>query len=529
MPRRVPSRTTDTPSRVLPPKPTAAPTPEPALPKPRAAVLYARVSSKDQEKEGFSIPAQQAFLKDYANRAGLRIVKEFTDVETAKRAGRTQFTAMVAFMRRHKSCKVILVEKTDRLYRNLKDWVLLDEMDLEIHLAKEGVVLTDDSRSADKFMHGIRVLMAKNYIDNLSEEITKGMRQKAEEGYWPSMAPVGYLNRREAGKSFIVPDPKTAPIVKQLFEMYDAGRCNLTDLLKHARSVGLKGRRSGGNIVLSTLEGIMRNPIYAGEFIWGGKRYDGKDPVLISRELFDRVQDRLDGIGHVHHTAHEFAFTNFITCQCGYAITAQLKKEKYIYYHCVKNCGANPWLRQERLQELFADQIKLLRLPTDLATFIVQTLKDSRAEIKADIDQRIAAARERYDRAGRLMDRAYEDKLDGKIDDEFFTRKRAEWEEQRAQALDEMDRLKRADTANLDLGVELIELGKSCYHLYLQKSAAEQRQLLETVGSNSYLAGGELRLEWRKPFKFLAEINASAQNDNAPSTTAEGAFPVWWT
>src|SRR5436190_23409951 len=75
----------------------------------------------------------------------------------------------------------LLVEKTDRLYRNLKDWVLLDELNIEIHLVKEGVVLAQDSKSSEKFFHGIKVLMAKNYIDNLSEEARKGQQEKAEQ------------------------------------------------------------------------------------------------------------------------------------------------------------------------------------------------------------------------------------------------------------------------------------------------------------------------------------------------------------
>lgn len=83
------------------------------------------------------------------------------------------------------------MEKTDRLYRNPKDWVTVDAIGLEIHFVKENVVLSVDSRSADKFMHGIRVLMAKNFIDNLSEEVKKGMTEKAETGIWPSYAPFG--------------------------------------------------------------------------------------------------------------------------------------------------------------------------------------------------------------------------------------------------------------------------------------------------------------------------------------------------
>ena len=142
----------------------------------RQAVVYARVSSKEQEKEGFSIPAQLKLLKDYAAKEGFSVVQEYVDVETAKIAGRASFGDMVTYLRAHPSVRVLLVEKTDRLYRNLKDWVTIDELDMEVHLPKEGVVLSRDSRSSEKFMHGIKVLMAKNYIDNLSEEAREKRR-----------------------------------------------------------------------------------------------------------------------------------------------------------------------------------------------------------------------------------------------------------------------------------------------------------------------------------------------------------------
>jgi DNA invertase Pin-like site-specific DNA recombinase len=80
--------------------------------------------------------------------------------ETAKRPGRTGFDEMIKFLKRS-SVRVLLVEKTDRLYRNLKDYVTIDELNLEIHFVKENVILSHDSRSSEKFMHGIKVLMAK--------------------------------------------------------------------------------------------------------------------------------------------------------------------------------------------------------------------------------------------------------------------------------------------------------------------------------------------------------------------------------
>lgn len=160
------------------------------------AIAYARVSSKEQDKEGFSIPAQQKLLSGYAQTNRLTIVQEYVDVETAKHSGRTNFEEMVRYLKSHRNIRIVLVEKTDRLYRNLKDWVTLDELDVEIHLVKEGVVLSRDSKSSEKFVHGIKVLMAKNYIDNLSEEARKGQLEKAEQGIWPSKAPLGIATLR---------------------------------------------------------------------------------------------------------------------------------------------------------------------------------------------------------------------------------------------------------------------------------------------------------------------------------------------
>jgi site-specific DNA recombinase len=96
--------------------------PEPAAdPARKQAVIYARVSSKEQEKEGFSIPAQLKLLKEYAAANGFAMAQEYVDVETAKQTGRVAFGEMVAYLKAHPSVRVMLVEKTDRLYRNLKD------------------------------------------------------------------------------------------------------------------------------------------------------------------------------------------------------------------------------------------------------------------------------------------------------------------------------------------------------------------------------------------------------------------------
>ncbi|MFH1892056.1 MAG: recombinase family protein [Candidatus Zixiibacteriota bacterium] len=137
----------------------------------RKAVAYVRVSSKEQEREGYSIPAQIKLLRKYAAANSLELVRVFQETETAKKVGRRRFNEMLAFLRDPlNDCTTILVEKTDRLYRHPKDWVVLDEMEPEIHLVKENEVISVEAHSSTKFVHGIKVLVAKHSIDNLSEE-----------------------------------------------------------------------------------------------------------------------------------------------------------------------------------------------------------------------------------------------------------------------------------------------------------------------------------------------------------------------
>src|SRR5580704_12240867 len=239
-------------TRVAKPAPAA----DPAR---KQAVIYARVSSKEQEKEGFSIPAQLKLLKEYAAAHGLAVAQEYIDVETDKQTGRAAFGEMVAYLKARPSVRVMLVEKTDRLYRNLKDWVTVDELEVEIHFPKEGVVLSRESRSSEKFMHGIKVLMAKNYVDNLSEETRKGMLEKAEQGIWPSFAPLGYRNvDGPDGKKIIAPDPDVAPIVSELFQWYATGRLSLKEAAHRARDAGLVYRKSGTKVPVSTVHSILR-------------------------------------------------------------------------------------------------------------------------------------------------------------------------------------------------------------------------------------------------------------------------------
>ena len=162
---------------------------------------------------------------------------------------------------------------------------------MTVHLVKEGSKLSPDSGAHEQFVHGLNVLLAERFVNNLSEETRKGMLEKAQQGLWPSFAPIGYINvEGENCKRVIVPDPDRAPIVRRLFEIYARGQHSLNDLAKEAKRHGLALRKSGNAQTVSALHDILKNPIYYGYFDWKGVLYAGAHEAVISKELYDKVQ-----------------------------------------------------------------------------------------------------------------------------------------------------------------------------------------------------------------------------------------------
>lgn len=367
------------------------------------ALLYARVSSKEQKEEGYSIEAQEKLLKEYANTNNFKIAKKFIDVETAKRAGRENFEKMIEFLKAHPEIKSILVEKTDRLYRNFRDYVTIDDLNIEIHLVKENEIISNDSKSHQKFIHGIKVLMAKNYIDNLSEETRKGMIEKAEQGYFPSYAPLGYLNidRKEGNRILkdLAIDEQRAPIIQKLFRLYATGDYSLEALTNIASEEGLKSKLSGKKLYKSTIQHILKNPIYYGDFLWMGKLYQGSHPPLITKELFDMVQDAFQSHNKPKLTRRNFPYTGLLVCgECGCAITAEIKKGKYIYYHCThhKPCNNKTYIRQEKLDKMFAEIVKGIQIDEKMVALIKESLTESHKDESDYHNRQISSLNARY-------------------------------------------------------------------------------------------------------------------------------------
>ncbi|MDQ6891130.1 MAG: recombinase family protein [Acidobacteriota bacterium] len=486
----------------------------------RQAVLYARVSSKDQEREGYSIPAQERLLREYATTHQLLILEEFVDVETAKTTGRHGFTSMLAYLKRHPACRTVLVEKTDRLYRNLKDWVTIDEHDLEIHFVKENLVHSQDSRSSEKFLHGIKVLMAKNYIDNLGEEASKGMQEKARAGLWPSYAPLGYQNTlRPDGKRVITPDPLIGPIVTKLFDLFATGSYSLRTLAQKAQEDGLSYRKSGQRMPPNTLQKLLRKRIYTGDFDFNGTTYHGSHDPLTTKDTWERVQEVLDGRNQQpRRTTHAFPYNGLVRCgHCGCSLIGEEKRKPsgktYTYYHCTGYRGRcpEPYTPAAKLEAQFLAVLRSLVIPPEVANWLTETLRDG---ILEDERERTATLRRLAADVERLqvrIDAMYVDKLDGTIATVFFEEKAREWRAEQARLQRKITCLEQEGAVSASDTLSVLDLAQRAATLFPKQTPTERREILTLVIRQAAWKGRQLTVDFQPPFAALRRVISSTK------------------
>lgn len=462
------------------------------------AVIYARVSSKDQEREGYSIPAQLKLLREYAQKNDFAIQQEFVDVETAKMAGRKSFGEMVRYLEKSTVCRVVIAEKTDRLYRNLRDCLTLEDMNIEIHLPKEGQIISKDSKSQAKLIHGIHVVLARNYVENLKEEVKKGMREKAEQGIYPSRPPLGYRNNKI--EHTIEVDPAKAPIAKRMFELYASGQFSL--------QLVWTSLRSDFDVKLSKshVEKLLKNPFYTGSFYWDGRLYPGTHKPLISSTLFDQVEAVFRGHNQPKYKKRAFAFGGLLHCaydDC--TVTAEIKKNRYIYYRCTGYRGkcALPYFREEDLGNRLGQVLKDIHIPDYVLAQLQQSLLHDKSRDEAHVRSESERLRTRLAQVCRRTEQAYLDKLDGKISEAFWEAKSSEWNQEEQRILMALQALEQQSPARTLESVRILELANKAYFLYLKQPPAEKAKLLRIVLSNCKIDAATVDPTYRKPFDLI--------------------------
>ena len=471
-------------------------------------VLYARVSSKEQEREGYSIPAQLELLRNYASKHNMKIVKEYEDVETAKCTGRTNFNEMIKFLKSSKDCKTILVEKTDRLYRNIPDYATVDDLKIDIHFVKENSVLSPTSHSSQKFMQGIKVLMARQYIQNLSEEVIKGLTQKAKEGYVTGNPPYGY---KKLDKKVSIIDEEKAPFVTRAFELYAGGNLSLSKLSCQLYEEGYIFKDTCPKAYKSQLENILKNPFYYGMVVFKGVLYDGKHDPLITKELFDLTQLAFRKDNKPKHiTAREFLFSGMVKCaNCGCNISGEIKKGKYIYYSCTGGKGEckqqHIYIPEIKLEKQIIEAMGEIYITQEHKQWILQALRECFVDEQKYMQEQLNSLNAKKQKLRARIDGLYLDKIDGIISEEFWLERHNSWTQALLTVQNNINAYERANIDFIEEGAKFLKICNEVKDLYLYGTYKERKELINYVLQNLTIEGENIHYDYKKPFDIFAK------------------------
>ena len=478
--------------------------------------IYTRKSTDSEERQVLSIEAQLAELKEFAAKEKLEIVASLCEAKTAKEPGRTVFGEMLARIEKGEA-QGILAWHPDRLARNSIDGGKI------IYLLDTGKIkdlkfptFWFDSTPQGKFMMNIAFGQSKYYIDNLSENIKRGQRAKLRKGIWPNFAPLGYLNNHRTKTIDI--DKEKAPLVRKAFEIYATGEYTLKALAKVLDQAGLRSYK--GNVLsVSCVQRLLQNPIYYGVFSFNGEIYDGTHEPIISKTLFDSVQQVMSNRGKKKRKRkHEFAFSGLMRCgNCDCLITAE-KQKGHHYYRCTKKKQPcyEKYLREEDLVEQMKAIIQKVSLPDDWANNMLAEIdkeqEQAKEETKVFVQNLQAKKTEIEAKAENLLDLF----IGGKgIEPEEYQAKKQKLLNEKLDIQQKIKDLEQKGNNWLEPMKEMIFASSQAKILLSQNDNQEIRAFLKNIGSNFILKD--------KKFQFAPKIGWRALAEDEPTKK----FPNW--
>ena len=479
-------------------------------------VLYARVSTKEQADEGYSLDAQQRALRAFCEAQNLTPVADYVETGSASKPGRGKFADMVVFFASNPQVRTLVVHKLDRVARNWSDRVALDTLGVRIRCVEGDVSDTLEGQLSSE----LQQVLANHYSRNLSREVTKGMREKVEQGGWPHRAPLGYLNDRSTRT--LVLDPTRAALVRHAFERYSTGLVSLSDLALdlHARGLSTHG---GHKVGTSVLNKMLRNPLYCALLPMEGKLYQGAHPPIVPVHLFERVQDAFEPNrnGNKQHK-HEFLLRGFLVCaDCGCKITAQRTKG-HVYYRCTHGkgkeaCSQRGTVREEVLVPQVADVLDRISLKEHNVAALLREAAELDKDLAGASKTQEAALENELDGVERKRQVLTDKLLEGTVSDEIYRERERSLSEQANTFKLRLTALRQAPIETTPLVRTLTEAASGARVAFEDGSVEMAREVLALTLSNLSLSNGEIvSYQWKRPFDVL-ELDA------------EGALKsTWW-
>ncbi|KKR54024.1 MAG: Recombinase [Parcubacteria group bacterium GW2011_GWA2_40_23] len=346
--------------------------------------IYARKSTEEDDRQVLSIEAQLTELKEFAAKEKLEIVASFHEAKTAKEPGRIVFGEMLTLIEKGKADGIISWHP-DRLARNSVDGgKIIHFVDRALIKSLKFPCFWFEPTPQGLFMLNIAFGQSKYFVDNLRENVKRGLRQKIRNGVWPSWAPVGYLNNpRTLGIDI---DPVKSVLVRKVFELYATGEYTLKSLANWCKEVELKGNRAK-EIAISNIHKILQNIFYIGLMKYNGEIFEGTHEPLVSKKLFDRCQEILRKKGKPQHgKKYDFPFLGLMKCTCGCSIIAERQKG-HNYYRCTKKkgiCLEKHFLREEQLTEQVQSFLQKVSLSSQDTEKILVELEKEELQAKQE-------------------------------------------------------------------------------------------------------------------------------------------------
>jgi site-specific DNA recombinase len=224
------------------------------------------------------------------------------------------------------------------------------------------------------------------------------------------------------------------------------------------------------------------------------------------------VQEALDHrLGkRAKKSSHDFPFASMLVCgHCGCAMVGEIKKDKYIYYHCTGFKGRCPerYARQELIEAEFSRVLRQIVLDQEVLCWAAEALRQSHVDQRQHHVASVTRLKTEYNRLQARVEAAYEDRLDGRIDVPFFERKSNEWRTEQSRILRSIEAHQNANQSYMEEGILLLELASRAHELFEKQPPKEKRRLLDFVLSNSQWKGGSIVPTFRQPFDMIALAN----------------------
>ncbi|MDD3888000.1 MAG: recombinase family protein [Patescibacteria group bacterium] len=508
----------------------------------RKFFIYARKSTDTEDRQVRSIGDQISELQELAKKENLEVVDIIVEKQTAKKPGRPMFADMLKKIEAGEATG-ILAWHPDRLARNSIDGGQI------IYLVDTGIIqelkfptFWFDPTPQGKFMLSIAFGQSKYYVDNLSENIKRGHRQKLKNGLWPQMAPLGYLNNRETKQIYL--DEEKAPLIKKTFEAYASGNHTLKNLRKIINGLGLRGRRDG-LLSVSNFQYLLQNPFYYGIIRYNGEFYNGKHEPIITKKLFDECQEVMKRKSKPQKTDKMkfFLYRGFFHCaECGFTITADRKIKKsgkqYVYYYCTKKnpnhvCSQNVFTREEKISSQIKKEIQKVSLSDDCADWMLAELEKEQKE-KAQSSRFFA---QKFQEEIKMIDEKLEKLMNAYLESVLNIR---EYQEVKNKLVNQKQVLKDKITAfeqksvnRFELAAKFIKTSKQAKIIALQKNPEGIQDFLKKIGSNFLIQNQNISFLPRGAWQILSKSalcarSAPAERRSRKANTAQNAEIVKW-